>query len=1200
MKLAPFDLPRAELDPGVVLLEASAGTGKTYTLVGILLRLLLEQRIERLDQALVVTFTIAATEELKNRLRAALHKALRATTEAESDPFYRELARLPGAAPRLRQALEDFDRVGIATIHGFCKRVLEEAAFESHEPFQLDFTADPLPLLYRAAADSLRSLYEDAPSLRSALLYAKQVTPEQLVGWYRLWQRYPHVPMQPAEPQPEPHLAALQQAVEAAALLYDEQVIASLERCQWKKNEALFPDGAAVAMRQFGERLRRQPALVLDLLCELSRDQLGGRVLVKSVHNLAHPFFQACNPIANAASTAFEHLRAELLLRMAQRTGAHKRSEHVLSFDDLLVRTHEALRDPRRGPSLLASLQARYQVGLIDEFQDTDTLQYEIFAGCFRGRTLFLIGDPKQSIYGFRGANLRTYLLARGGATRCHTLDTNYRSSGPMVDSVMATFARPDPFAEPGIEMPAVHAAAGPGKLGLGDPGPGDPIGSPGAALCWRYLAADPSQPDDGTLQPRDLAEERILADVTAEISRLLRTASADGRALQPHDFAVLTRTNKQAVAMQTSLRAAGIASAIGKAGDIFQTEELQELERFLYAVLHPTDLAAVRAAMATRLWGRSATELAALARTDDEFDTDLERLDRWRRTWLRSGFVAMIEQVLVDLRVHKRFLAWQGGERRLTNLRQLFELLHDAEHQGRLSPEGAFEWLQRQRAHQDELDYTLRELRLESDGDAVQILTVHGSKGLEYEIVFCPFLWDGKGPRGAEVIGTDDGGHELAFAMDAKSREMQRAKAERLAEELRLCYVALTRSKRRCYVHIGPIGSHQGGSWRSALAWLLSPSPVPSGVDERGQPCADWVENWAKRCKASECQRWYTELQRRVAASDGAMSLTLVPLEPSSERAAPPPPLRLERARHAQRRITPRGLHSFSSLVSAASSAGGALDQVLDPAPDLADPALPTTVAAAPRGIFAFARGAAAGQCLHDVLEHCDLGRLEPDATTALVRSTLAAHGLVDAGAHPGELDPVPTVVRMLHDVAAARLPGGPRLGELCGGTRAAEWQFLLPAEQAAVGTLARLFTTLGSAAAQAQAPRLLAMSGPALRGFLVGFVDLIAEHDGRYWVLDWKSNHLGDAPSDYGPAALAAAMQEHDYVLQYHLYVLALHRHLRLRLRDYDPARHLGGACYVFLRGAEPDTDRGLCCDRVPVPLVLAMDAWIGGESR
>jgi exodeoxyribonuclease V beta subunit len=170
VKLTPFDLPRAELDPGVVLLEASAGTGKTYTLVGILLRLLLEGRIDRLEQALVVTFTIAATEELKNRLRAALHKALGATTEPEPDPFYRDLAQLPGAAGKLRRAIEEFDRVGIATIHGFCKRVLEEAAFESHEPFQLDFTADPLPLLYRAAADSLRGLYEEKPSLRSALM----------------------------------------------------------------------------------------------------------------------------------------------------------------------------------------------------------------------------------------------------------------------------------------------------------------------------------------------------------------------------------------------------------------------------------------------------------------------------------------------------------------------------------------------------------------------------------------------------------------------------------------------------------------------------------------------------------------------------------------------------------------------------------------------------------------------------------------------------------------------------------------------------------------------------------------------------------------------------------------------------------------------------------------------------------------------
>ncbi len=291
------------------------------------------------------------------------------------------------------------------------------------------------------------------------------------------------------------------------------------------------------------------------------------------------------------------------------------------------------------------------------------------------------------------------------------------------------------------------------------------------------------------------------------------------------------------------------------------------------------------------------------------------------------------------------------------------------------------------------------------------------------------------------------------------------------------------------------------------------------------------------------------------------------------------------------------QALHSFSSLIARSHDA--------EPSPETEverpQPAAPIAPAAAPRGIFAFARGPAAGQCLHTILERIDLERADAATTTAVVRDVLAAEGLADIAAHQGELDPVADVQQALHDLAQAQaFPGGPTLAALCRGPRAVEWQFTLPALRADVHALARLLAQSPGAAAQQQARRLLLLPAQDLRGFLVGFVDLVAEHDGRWYVLDWKSNHLGNDASGYASERLLPAMVEHDYVLQYHLYVLALHRHLRARRPDYDPARHLGGVVYAFLRGALPGSSCGMFFDRVPVDVVAAMDRWLDGTTE
>jgi exodeoxyribonuclease V beta subunit len=1176
MKPTRFSLDTAPLDRGTVLLEASAGTGKTYTLVGLLLRLLLEGRIDRLEQALVVTFTIAATEELKTRLRSAIEQLLAVIGGAPCDePLYRRLATLDGAEQRLRQALDDFDRAPIATIHGFCKRLLDESAFETRQPFRLDFVVDLLPLLHRAAADVLRRTYAPEPDRRHAVLALANLTPDTLVEQYRLWRRYPDVQLEPATPDAEPHLRALEASLRRAAELFDADCREAIAGLRFLAGRSPFAGELDAELDRFAAALHEQPLLALATVRRLAPSQLPDSLHKRPPPSpLPHPFFAACDEVAGVLPTATAHLRAQLLQELDALLARDKQRQHVLSFDDLLQRTHEALHDPDRKPVLLAAIRERYRVALIDEFQDTDALQYQIFATCFRGRSLFLIGDPKQSIYGFRGADLQAYLDASRDAEARETLDVNFRSSAPLVAAVSQLFAAANAFVEPRIRLPEVRAHAAAGELAIdGDPGP---------ALRWRLLPV--AMGKSGPLgMGKDQAEQRIADDTAAEIARLLAVGARIGpRPLQPRDCAVLTRSNKQAVRVQEALREAGIVSAIGKAGDIFETDEFVEVERLLRAILQPGNLGLARAAMATRLWGKDASWLVATLDDDDRFDTELRRLDEWRRRWHRHGFVVTTEQLQADLAVVPRLLAQRGGERSLTNFQQLFELLHQAEHGQRLSPEGLLEWLQHERRHRDQLDYQLRELRLESDEDAVQILTVHGSKGLQYEVVFAPFLWDAHRVK-APGIAPGAHGRQLAFELDEQQKGA--IEVDRLAEDVRLCYVALTRARRRCYVHVGYLGKE---AHRSALAWLLW--PPAADVDLTVAPTA--FDTWADLAKAS-----FPQLPQRIAtlcaASGGKMGHDVVPDAPRAMPLPPRPSAPLARARTPGPKVPYRALHSFTSLVAGAHG--------LDPAPDVADPAAREVEApAAPgSGIFGFARGARAGQCLHALLERVDLDQLDGDAARSLVQDTLAAFGLDDAAAHPGTIDPIAAVQQNLRDLAAAQVhTGGPTLAALCRGDKAIEWKFTLPTPGSRLDGLAAAFAQHGSDLARRYATRLSQLPNRYVHGFLVGFVDLIATHGERHWIVDWKSNHLGDQAAGYGAERLATAMVDSDYVLQYHLYVLALHRQLRARLRDYDYERHQGGICYAFLRGARPGEPNGMLYDRVPLPLVEAMDRWAGGE--
>jgi len=466
--------------------------------------------------------------------------------------------------------------------------------------------------------------------------------------------------------------------------------------------------------------------------------------------------------------------------------------------------------------------------------------------------------------------------------------------------------------------------------------------------------------------------------------------------------------------------------------------------------------------------------------------------------------------------------------------------------------------------------------MRLESDADAVQICTVHKSKGLAYGIVFCPFAWEAsKGdPRKEAVIAHDPEHDRVICQYPPPDLVITEAwERERASEEARLLYVALTRAKHRCYVVWGDLGSKSAR--HSALAHVL----------HDGAPPEQWREQLGAFC---------AEHSSVMAVRDYDAAQPTLPWEKPETTM---PELReREFPAGAEKRLSPWRVVSFSSLRAPAVVAPAAAET-----PDYVDPALSQPVEPTPpHGIFGFAKGAKAGTCLHEIFEKCDFARARSDDTAALVAAALRRHGLDDPAAHAARIDPQRVVVEMLSDVFDSRLPEADlSLSSVPRDRTLAEWQFHLPVDSVSQPRLADVFARYGRGPVGDRYPPLLrALAAREVHGFLMGFVDLVFTHGERWYVVDWKSNHLGNDVVAYGEEAIVRAMCEHHYVLQYHLYALAVHRHLRQRLRGYDYDRHFGGAAYAFLRGIRTGSTGGWYFDRPPRALIDALDEMMRGD--
>ena len=1084
-----FDLLHTPL-AGRNLIEASAGTGKTFTIAGVYLRLVLEQHLA-VGQILVVTFTEAATKELKERIRKRLKEAEDAFQNGSSDdpllsgllerrPDHAEARRL------LTAAVRSFDEAAIFTIHGFCQRTLQENPFESGSLCDTELITDQAAILREIAHDYWRINFYDAPRERIAAANAAGISPGSLLGMARRIVADPFAGVLPDAPldcqETEPWLLSLK--------------------------------------RRF-----------------------------------------------------FDYLAAELPKR--------KRVRNVRCFDDLLLDLNAALG--RKDSPLPRLIRERYQAALIDEFQDTDPVQFAIFDAIYPvGHPIpfFLIGDPKQAIYSFRGADIFAYMGAAKATRSRHTLLQNWRSEPSLIRGVNTVFsAHKLPFVFDEISFSPVQPAQMERRLQGGS-------GESGAPLkLWFAPRNDPGKPIN-----KGDAWELLPETVASEICRLLRDAGAGKlkiverdkeRPVAPGDIAVLVRANRQAKLMQRALTRRGIPSVLCSAGNLFESDEAAELLRILSAVAEPGHEALLRGALATDLIGVCGGDLARLMADESGWERVLEEFRSYHEIWGVSGCMAMTLKLMEHRQVRERLLSAPLGERRLTNLLHAVETIHQAQVAGHLGMEGVIAWLACRITEEPKREE--HEIRLETDEAAVQLVTIHKSKGLEYPIVFLPFCWAEFAGRDETALFHDPQGKVvLDIGSDQLAQHKTLAHRETLAESLRLLYVALTRGKHRTYLVWGAFKD----AGDSALHYLLHPEAKGS----RGQV-------------ALSDDAMLAELDALARDSEGAIEVLPMPAA-DRERYLPPAS---DQKSFGFRRFSGAiardwRVASFTSLASRQQHAAELPDR------DEGSAAEPQqTKGSDAAGIFAFPKGAKAGIFLHEIFERLDF-TAPPEALAPLVTELLGRHGF--AAEWCG------TICAMVQNVLRAPL-GEKRftLAQIGMERRFTELEFFFPLasvsserlRESVARFVAHPPAKAGRGAGKEAGAELFPvdmtglfsrLSFAPVQGMLRGFMDLVVEHGGRYFILDWKSNHLGNSVEEYGPGGMRREMEENLYPLQYLLYTVALDSYLRLRIPDYDYDRHFGGIFYIFLRGVN-GKGNGIFVDRPPKSFIAELSEVLLGAT-
>ncbi|MGL5470694.1 MAG: exodeoxyribonuclease V subunit beta [Shewanella sp.] len=1230
LPLDPLSLPFG----GSRLIEASAGTGKTYTISGLYLRLLLGDGLSEplsCEQILVVTFTNAATEELRDRIRRRIQVAFKCFLGLEiNDPFVQALYdKIPEseraiALRRFDLALKSLDEAAIFTIHGFCQRILADLAFESSLLFESDFTLDDSEFLHHAVRDFWREACYPLPEYLAQIIASEFGDPDGLVKQLRaLLGASEAKPLQPV--QPFARLAeSLSQSVQRFKLAWPrgrDALLALLHSLplngqRFGKASDSYPKLAEMFDQldnfiAFGHGLPPLKVLEALSLSELKLNKGGVLPSASDAPLLDH--MEQLATLINAIKPAFLFSAKQ---GISERFAKQKQLKNVLTPDDLLTTLAAAMQaNPDTLPKAVAS---RFPVALIDEFQDTDPLQFAIFSGIYQTRlgvdtqnstavepkartdsklSLLMIGDPKQAIYAFRGADIYTYIEARRQTQAHYFLDTNYRSSRNLVAGVNHLFAQhPNPFISQSIPFDRVKTPASAAAKQLVE------STANSAALRLKLLR------EGETGLNKASARQTLAEDTAAEITRLL-TEAANGQCHTPKgpliakDIAILVRDRNEAAVMKTALSKRQIGAVFLSRDSVFDTVEAREMALILRALASPKDERALRSALATALLGYSAEQIHAFNQDEEQRQMLLEQFFALHQIWQKRGIMPALLSLANATHMVARLLQTpsltatadqdseepdeaSNGERRLTDFRHLAELLQ----QKATEIDGIsalLNWYEQQLIDNTGTDE--QQLRLESEQNLVQIVTIHKSKGLEYPVCFIPFVSlardNRRRPTPMLYHRTDaDGAQELVWDIEGTDEGWEQAKQETLAEDLRLLYVALTRPVYLCYLYIANHSRMLKAGLKSqlhetAIGYLLGVTDADcdfARLHSAAQALLNGVESNAQAISV-EC------------VADNIADSKLHTGEMQSHTL---------NARNVTRQYrTPWRVGSYSGLVKNAPHAKaspGADDEVsavfgAEPANSLSESSWQDSADMPQQPLlnrFSFERGANAGSFMHLVLELIDFTQAEIDLPRELPKAML------QYGIAPEWQTVLQDWYMEILQAPLALMAQDNQLinPDLCLAALApqhtlVEMEFYLPLNQLRDAELNQLLGQFGYDTA---------LHFDELQGMLKGFIDLTFEYQGQFYIADYKSNHLGDTIQAYHYGALKQAISDHRYDLQYILYSLALHRYLAMRLPNYDYDTHIGGCYYLFLRGMSVQYPGfGVYYDKPPKALILALDA-------
>jgi exodeoxyribonuclease V beta subunit len=1199
---------------GINCIEASAGTGKTYTISHLYLRLIIEKGLS-IDNILVVTFTNAATDEIRSRIRSLIaiaHDMLEERCDASVQNKYAELYNYlhwlcndattrnyrtdkETIKEKLQLALSDIDKAHIYTIHSFCSRTLNEFAFESRSLFGSQLIEDERPYMRRVVEDFYYTTIAPLGQEFVALFYQEK---KDFVSWLlKLLRKLPDDPhirilpqitFEPQELKQQLHL--LTQKIESIRKKFTTDFDAIKENyykalAEKVLNSRSYKEEDINTLENTILKLSIYTALDDDINKSINKFSISGLVskLIGQYKEgkkkyTWHEFFtllEECREIIINIKIQVIAAYREFIDYSELQYTQYRERWNIISFRDILKDMQKALAQGTESP-LALRVRERFKAALIDEFQDTDPLQYAIFTTIFKkeGYTLYIIGDPKQAIYSFRGADVFAYIKARRSADNIYTLHKSYRSTPSLTRAINYIFGRlKDPFIFSEIQYYPVESQIQ------------DVDFFKNALHIW-FIENN----EDSSI-PIGVARKIIAKNIVTEIQNLVNSSfKVDGKALQYSDIAILVHRHHEAELVQGILRQYGINSVLYSRQSIFATPEVWELLHVLEAIIHPSSTTAIKRAMVTSLFGYCGNDIIQMEQ-QGSLDNIKMQCATYLNVWKSKGFIVMVQQLLHDGSivnkkngidtVAKNILQYTDGERVITNILHCAEILADAERRKKLDPLALVEWLKR--SMYDAADIEDEQLRLESDANAVKIVTIHASKGLEYPIVFCPYLFNVSSLDDIFVFhDNEDDNYKTNISFKFNKNQIEEkallfedddyeqikfvAECEQLAESLRIAYVAITRAKYKCYIGWGNINTTK----KSALRYLF-----------HFNNSTDSITNFINGIDHTS-QELLKDLKSIEEQSGGVITVQCIkdqvlPLQSTVQSQQMQP----QSIKTLTKSIQPGWqLTSYTSLSYKRD------DEKND---ELQVPVI-TKEEAKELSIFTFPAGSIPGLCIHKIFETIEFNADNKEIVQA-VSDILKKYNIDTMWTD--------VIAKMVSNVLTVPLQAKfASLSHITSNQRRHEVEFYYPIEHLDSKRLIELFREQ-SLFTMKYANALEQLNFADISGFMHGYIDMVFEYENAFYIVDWKSNLLGTSIEAYHTKKLEDAVCSHLYFLQYNIYAVALHRYLKLLLRKtYRYEKNFGGVFYIFVRGVDASlgSEYGIFYDKPDATFIGKLDSLLG----